>query len=148
MLSDIEAYQDKETGLINVSAKIDGVQMPTKQLGRLTSLQIGDPTTEREKVWAARMAYDAELRRNQRVSELNIYKHPNGDEMIRCKIDGQQQFSEQMKQEDYKLFKSGLLTEREIVDRYFSRSLVNERGETLAQTESHGRSMSLNQKKN
>lgn len=146
----LQSHKDKVTGepYIQVSCCMDGITMPVRKLTPKDSRFIGQgPFTWEQKLWAARMAYRKEMRRNQRVDNFYIRKDNAGNYLVRCKIDGVQQLSSQLTRTEVDMIKRGLMTEREIVDRHYSSILMNDLGRKLDENVSRNLTMGLSHKK-
>jgi len=132
-----------------VSCLMDGVPMPVRKLQATDALFIGDGPryTDAQKLWAARMAYRKDMQRNQRVQNLYVRQDGRGDWYVRCKIDGRQMISSQLTRTEVNMYKRGLLTERELVDRHYASVLQDERGQTLDRSESRNLTLGISQKK-
>lgn len=146
----LEPVTDRRTGetAIQVNCRMDGVQMPVRKLSPKDTLFIGEgPYTSEQQLWAARLAYRKEMRRNQRVQNLYIRRDKDGNFLVRCRIDGVQQLSSQLTRNEVEMIKRGLMTERELVDRHYSNVLMNDRGRVLDENVTRNLSMGLSLKK-
>lgn len=133
---------------IQVNCCMDGIEMPMRKLSPKDSHFIGTgPFTYEQKLWAARMAYRKEMRRNQRVQNLYIRKDKDGNYMLRCKIDGVQQLSSQLTRTEVDMIRRGLMTERELVNRHYSRVLMNDQGRVLDESATRNLTLGLSHKK-
>lgn len=146
----LEPVTDRRTGetAIQVNCRMDGVRMPVRKLSPKDTLFIGEgPYTSEQQLWAARLAYRKEMRRNQRVQNLYIRRDKDGNFLVRCRIDGVQQLSSQLTRNEVEMIKRGLMTERELVDRHYSNVLMNDRGRVLDENVTRNLSMGLSLKK-
>ena len=125
-----------------VSCKMDGVDMPARRLTPKQTVFIGPgPHSRQQRLWAARMAYRDEMRRNQRVQGLYIRKDRDGGYLVRCRIDGAQQLSSRLTRNEVDMLRRGVMTERELVERHYSRVLQENTGKVLDRT--GGRNITL-----
>lgn len=146
----LQPVTDRRTGetAIQVNCRMDGVQMPVRKLSPKDTLFIGEgPYTSEQQLWAARLAYRKEMRRNQRVQNLYIRRDKDGNYLVRCRIDGVQQLSSQLTRNEVEMIKKGLMTERELVDRHYSNVLMNDRGRVLDENVTRNLTMGISQKK-
>lgn len=146
----LQADTDRVTGepAIQVNCCMDGIRMPARKLSPKDSRFIGPgPYTYEQQLWAARLAYRKEMRRNQRVQNLYIRRDRDGNYLVRCKIDGAQQLSSQLTRTELDLIKRGLLTERELVDRHYSSILMNDRGRVLDENVTRNLTRGISHKK-
>lgn len=143
--------QTDEKGQKNLLVKclMDGVPMPVRKLQATDALFIGAGPcyTDAQKLWAARMAYRKDMARNQRVQNLYVRQDGRGDWYVRCKIDGRQMISSQMTRTEVDMYRRGLLTERELVDRHYASVLKDSRGQILDRSESRNLTLGISQKK-
>ena len=151
IFDDIRLYLDNDSldgnERLRVYCKMDGVEMPMRKLSPKNTQFIGKgPYTKEQKLWAARMAYREEMKRNQRVKNLYLRKNNDGRYAVRCVIDGKQQLSSVLTPAEVNMLKRGLMTERELVDRHYSSVLQNQLGQVLDQHESRGLSLKMSQK--
>ena len=58
-----------------------------------------------------------------RITEIKFPHIPGSSYFIRCKIDGEQQFSKQMNKEDYLAVKFDLINPLELAEKYYSEEL-------------------------
>lgn len=146
----LQPVTDRRTGetAIQVNCRMDGVRMPVRKLSPKDTLFIGEePYTSEQQLWAARLAYRKEMRRNQRVQNLYIRRDKDGNFLVRCRIDGVQQLSSQLTRNEVEMIKRGLMTERELVDRHYSNVLMNDRGRVLDENVTRNLTMGLSLKK-
>ena len=146
----LQADTDRVTGepAIQVNCRMDGIRMPARKLSPKDSRFIGpEPYTYEQQLWAARLAYRKEMRRNQRVQNLYIRRDRDGNYLVRCKIDGVQQLSSQLTRTELDLIKRGLMTERELVDRHYSSILMNDRGRVLDENVTRNLTRGISHKK-
>lgn len=146
----LQPVTDRRTGetAIQVNCRMDGIQMPVRKLSPKDTLFIGEgPYTSEQQLWAARLAYRKEMRRNQRVQNLYIRRDKGGNYLVRCRIDGVQQLSSQLTRNEVEMIKRGLMTERELVDRHYSNVLMNDRGRVLDENVTRNLTMGFSLKK-
>ena len=145
MLKKDESLKDS----LVVGCKMDGIRMPVKKLSPKDTLFIGTGPDfdDSQKLWAVRMAYRGEMKRNQRVQNFYIRQDKEGNYLARCRIDGVQQLSEKITPTEAKMYERGLMTERELVNRYYQTVLQNDRGRVLDESTSRNLTLSISQKK-
>lgn len=153
IFSNISLHQGTDTitgePFIQVHCLMDGLPMPIRKLSPKHSRFIGQGPgyTPEQKLWAARLAYRKDMRKNQRVSGLYIRKDKNGNYLVRCKIDGAQQLSSQLTRTEVDMIRRGLMTERELVDRHYSSILKNDLGRVLDETVTRNLTLGISHKK-
>lgn len=126
---------------------MDGIDMPSRRLSPKDSHFIGEgPYNRTQELWAARMAYRNEMKKNQRVQNFYIRKDRDGNPLIRCRIDGVQQLSSQITRTEADMYRRGQMTERELVQRYYTHALELELGQNVEDSVSRNLTRSISQK--